>query len=421
MSAALIGDVQWRRRFGLEPLDLWFAALRGAALLAGILWVALAPGAVGLAKLATLGVFFAFSVILYAYNALRPGRLATLYRVALLFDLVIVFVLVRLDGGFASDLYLALILLIALHAFYFGLGTGLVTAGAAIALYAMAGSGAPPMPGFVLRVGFFAVVGICMGMLSEQARERREVLERQQEWLVRSERLATVGEIAAGLAHELRNPLAGIAGALHVLSSQFGAGHDSAKLLTDVQAQIGRMNKTLTDLLQHARPGQPQRIAVDINALLEQTLRFLPRDAVEIARHYDQSLPPLLVDPNLLHQAFLNILVNAQQAMPQGGSLTVVTGRGAAGSAVEVRIGDTGSGIAADQLPRIFQPFFTTKSQGTGLGLPIAARIVEQHGGRIRVASEPGRGSVFTITLPADARPAPPMRSKSYAFEGTGR
>jgi len=347
-------------------------------------------------------MFLVFSVGLYVLNAMRPGRIALLYKVALVFDLAVVFFLVRMTGGFSSDLYLAFILLIALHAFYFGLGIGLGAAAAATGLYALAGDWPPPQPGFALRVAFFGLVGLCMGVVAEQARRRQQALERQQEQLLRSDRLATVGELAAGLAHELRNPLAGISGALHVLGSRLAPGDDQAALLADVQAQISRMNRTLTELLQHARPVTPARIAVEINGLLEQSLRFLPRGDIRIVRRLGGSLPAVYVDPSLLHQAFLNILVNARQAMPQGGCLTLETrvppNRG---FAVEVRISDTGGGIVAEHLTRIFQPFFTTKAQGTGLGLAIAARVVEQHGGRITAESSVGHGTTFTIALPA--------------------
>lgn len=401
MSAKIVDIERWERRLALEPLDLYFLALRAATLTAGIAWWVLADDWTRAPQLPVLGAFLVFSVWLYLFNALRPGRIAVLYRVALGFDLAVVFFLVRITGGFASDLHLAYILLIALHAFYFGLATGVAASGAAIGLYALAGDWPPPMPSFLLRIGFFALVGVCMGLVSEQARQRRAALEQQQEQMIRSDRLATVGELAAGLAHDLRNPLAGIAGALHVLSDQLPADDLARPLLADVQGQIVRMNKTLTDLLQHARPGEPQRILVDLNALLDQSLRFLPRGNIEVVRQFDGSLPPLRVDPNLLYQAFLNILVNARQAMPQGGRLTVVTGPAAApGRAVQVVISDTGVGIAPEHVDRIFQPFFTTKGQGTGLGLAIAARVVEQHGGRILVDSAPSQGATFTILLP---------------------
>lgn len=410
------------RRLGLDPLDLWFFGLRLATLAAGIAWWALARDWTRAPHFPILIAFAAFSAGLYLFNALRPGHIALLYRIALVFDLGVVFFVVRISGGFESDLHLAFILLIALHAFYFGLLTGVTAAGAAAILYAVAGSTwPPPMPDFGVRVAFFALVGVCMGVVAEQARRRQRTLEQQHEQLLRSDRLATVGELATGLAHELRNPLAGISGALHVLGARLAPDDEHRTLLADVQAQITRMNNTLTNLLQHARPTTPERIAVDVNELLEQSVRFLPRDDIEVVRRLDRSLPAIHVDPGLLYQAFLNILVNARQAMPRGGRLTIETGAAhVRGRFVEIRIGDTGSGIASAHLGRIFQPFFTTKTQGTGLGLPIAARIVEQHGGRITVDSTAGVGTTFAICLPA--LPAvEPEGSAAYAVKTAGR
>lgn len=416
---------QWGRRVGLEPLDLWFLGLRAGALAAGVAWWALAPDWTRAPQLPILSMFFVFSVGIYVLNAVHPGRIALLYRIALAFDLGTIFFLVRITGGFASNLHLAFILLIALHAFYFGLRTGLVTAAAASVLYLLAGTWPPPMPGVALHVAFFGLVGLCMGMVAEQVRRRREALEGQQEHLLRWDRLATVGELAAGLAHELRNPLAGISGALHVLGSQLQPDDERRALLADLQAQIARMNRTLSDLLQHARPEKPRRVAVEINGLLEQSLKFLPRGDIEVIRRLDGSLPPVLVDPNLLHQALLNILVNARQAMPNGGRLTIETRILARnGRPVQIRIADTGVGIPEDQLGRIFQPFFTTKAQGTGLGLAITARVVEEHGGRITVESAVGKGTAFTIALPTAPPTAPPTergRRGNHVAQSPGR
>ncbi len=407
---------------GLEPIDLWFAGLRAALLIAGLAWRALEPDWTRAPQVSILTVFFVFSIVLYLLNAVRPGRIALLYRVALVFDLGLVFLLVRMTGGFASELHLGFALLIAVHAFYFGLATGLGAAAAAIGLYALAGDWPPPMPTFVIRVAFYAFVGLCLGLLSEHKRQQGAILRQQQEQLVHFDRVAMVGELAAGLAHELRNPLAGISGALHVLSRQYESGDERHLLLADVQAQIGRMNKTLSDLLQLARPRAPQLTIVDVNALLSHGLRFVLQGGVEIVQELQRHLPPLLADANLLHQAFLNILVNAVQAMPHGGRLTVRTRlEEANGRVVHVEISDTGAGIAREHVGRIFQPFFTTKAQGTGLGLAIAARIIEQHDGRIAVDSVLGESTTFTITVPASPNRSGPEGVQGHAIQSAGR
>jgi signal transduction histidine kinase len=421
MSESGVRISGWGQRMGLEPLDLCFLGLRAGTLAVGVAWWALAPNWLRAPELAVLLMFLAFSLGIYVLNASRPGHLALLYRIALVFDLGIITFLVHITGGFDSDLYLAFLLLIALHAFYFGLITGLLTAAAAAILYLLAGGGPPPMPSVALRVTFFGLVGLCMGMVAEEIRRKREAFQRQQEELLRWDRLATVGELAAGLVHELRNPLAGISGALHVLASQFQPDDARGELVADLQVQIARMNGTLTDLLHHARPEKPRRVPVALNELLEESLKFLPQGDFEVVRRLDGSLPVVSADPNLLHQALLNILVNARQAMPNGGQLTVETRMvPGSGRPLHIRIADTGVGIPPDQVTRIFQPFFTTKAQGTGLGLAIAARVIEDHNGRISVESAVSKGTIFTIALPS-APPADRVRRARHAAQGPGR
>ncbi len=413
---------------GLDPLDRWLAALRGTVLLGGTAWLIVHvpdhPADTHAHHwVAGLFVVFAiYSLCLYSVNALRPGRLALLYRAAMVLDLAFIVALVRLTGGMASDFYLAFYLLIALHAFYFGLTTGGAVALIATFLYPFADAWPPPIhrSDLALRLAFFLLVGLSMGGLAERERRERRLVEQlnrqlqdqqqhlkaTQEQLIRSDRLATVGELAASLAHEIRNPLAGISGALHVLSEELPRGGPQQSLLAEVQTEITRMNKTLTDLLWHARPPALQYLPLDVNGVVEQSLWFLPmgsQSGILVVKALAPDLPALNLDPNLLHQAFLNILINARQAMPQGGELTVRTRfREIAGGAsvVEVEIADTGIGIPPEHLPHVFKPFFTTKAQGTGLGLAIAARIVEQHGGRIGVESQPGRGATFRVSLP---------------------
>ncbi len=430
--------------WGLDRMDRWLGVLRGVALLGGAAWWAVSPlDPEPRRQLVWLfAAFAAYSGLLYLFNALRPGRLSLLYRIAMVLDLTFIFILVRITGGMASNFYLAFYLLIALHAFYFGLATGGAVALIAALLYPFADIWPPPihLSDLALREGFFLLVGLCMGLLAERKRrerwlveqlnrelqERQQHLKEAQEQLIRSDRLATIGELAAGLAHDLRNPLTGISGALHVLTGQLPDHDPRQGLLAEIQSQIARMNKTLTDLLSHARPPEPQYIPLNVNEVVEQSLWFLPTasaNGIEIVKDLQPDLPPLRLDPNLLHQAFLNILVNARQAMVAGGRLTVrtclVRNPFSKEEAVEVTIADTGPGITKEHLSRIFQPFFTTKTQGTGLGLAITTRIVEQHRGRISVESEPGKGATFRITLPLSAEDA--ARRQDDASQDSGR
>jgi len=437
----------------LAPLDRWFAALRGVTLVAGMVWWAIHlvdhpkdPEA-HRQILLLMGAFAGYSALLYVISVRWPGHLRRLYRAAMVLDLAFIFLLVRTTGGMASNFYLAFYLLIALHAFYFGLATGVTVAVSASLLYLFA-DGWPPaihmtvhLSDLGLRMGLFLLVGFSMGGLAERERRERQVVEQlnrelrerhqrlreAQEQLIRSDRLATVGELAAGLAHDLRNPLAGISGALHVLTDQLPPDDARRALLAEVQAQISRMNKTLSDLLRHARPPALQSLPLNVNEIVEESLWLLPMGSgkekeIEIVKQLDPNLPTLLLDPTLLHQALLNILVNARQAMPNGGRLTVNTrlGNGAFGKQeVKVVIGDTGPGIPREDLSRIFQPFFTTKAQGTGLGLAIAARIVEQHNGQIVVESEVGKGTTFRLTFPVPTEGAADNRTGAVTHVGS--
>ncbi len=434
--------------FGLDPADRWLAALRGVALLGGAVWGMVHPldhpfdheehrQVVWL-----LATFAAYSALLYVINTLRPGRLLLLYRIAMVLDLAFIFVLVRITGGMMSSFYLAFYVLIALHAFYFGLATGGIAALLASLLYPFVDGWPPPigLSDLGLRVGFFLLVGLCMGGLAERERRERRVVEHlnrelqekqqrlteAQEQLIRSDRLATVGELAAGLAHDLRNPLAGVSGALHVLAGQLPNADPRQALLAEIQSQIARMNKTLTDLLWHARPPKPQYLPLNVNEVVEQALWFLPMASgtgIQVVKRLQPGLPPLRLDPNLLHQALLNVLVNARQAMPNGGQLLVSTclRQNLIGKeeVVEVAISDTGVGILEENLSRIFQPFFTTKAQGTGLGLAIAARIVEQHGGRIGVESKVGKGATFRIVFPVPVENGVPTCDDALATDSS--
>ena len=224
----------------------------------------------------------------------------------------------------------------------------------------------------------------------------------------KAERLASVGEMATGIAHEIKNPLTGISAAISVLADSFDEDDQRKKIVGEVLAQIARLNKTATDLLHFGRPARPELKHVDINDLIGRTLFFAAqhpeaRNVERILRLADD-LPAVWIDEKQIQQVLFNIIINAMQAMSNGGRLTIETaatsrdGR----SYVKILIGDSGPGIDAEHLEQIFSPFFTTKSQGTGLGLAICRQLLEQHQGRIFVESQKEQGTCFTIELPVD-------------------
>ena len=245
-------------------------------------------------------------------------------------------------------------------------------------------------------------------LLTKLERTRRRVERYHYEQMKRADRLASIGEMAAGIAHEIKNPLAGIAGVIQVLRKDLPAGEPRRAIMDEVLSQVERMDKAVRNLLSFARPPEPRMTMVDVNELIGKLLDFLApqfaKSRIAAERRLTAGLPQLVLDPDLMQQGLLNIVLNAVKAMPQGGTLTVETrgeipADGVAG-AVKIIVTDSGEGISPENLSRIFSPFFTTRQQGTGLGLSITQRIVEQHNGEISVQSEAGKGAVFTISLP---------------------
>ena len=245
-------------------------------------------------------------------------------------------------------------------------------------------------------------------LLTKLERARRRVERYHYEQMKRADRLASIGEMAAGIAHEIKNPLAGIAGVIQVLKKDQAVGDQKRVVLEEVLSQVERMDKAVRNLLSFARPPEPKMTLVDINELISKLLDFLApqfaKNSIVTERKLSPGLPWLTLDPDLVQQAVINIALNAIQAMPEGGKFIVeskaMKPAGERSGLVEIVFSDTGKGISTENLSRIFSPFFTTRQQGTGLGLSITQRIVEQHGGEINVMSSPGKGSSFTLTFP---------------------
>jgi two-component system, NtrC family, sensor histidine kinase HydH len=215
----------------------------------------------------------------------------------------------------------------------------------------------------------------------------------------RSERLAALGQLSAGLAHELRNPLGSIKGSADLLARSASQADPMARELAEIiSAEVDRTNSLVTRFLDFARPLEPRRTLVDVTQVID---RAVMRAHVEITRDYAPALSQMAIDPELMEQVFLNLVTNAAQASRPGAPITVRT-RMIEGQA-EISVIDQGSGIPADKKETIFNPFVTTKQNGVGLGLAIVAKIVDGHGGKISVESQPGKGSAFRILLPINS------------------
>ena len=239
--------------------------------------------------------------------------------------------------------------------------------------------------------------------MMQQLRESREEIERlHRTQMSRAEHLATLGEMATGLAHEIRNPLAGIAGVIEIIGRDLPSTSPARAVVKDVRLEIAQINHILTDLLETARPHPPQVRRSNLNTTVEHAVMLARQQVlskpITIELQQAPDLSEVEHDSDQIHQVLLNLLLNAVQAMDAPGSVRVEISQ--QGGCACVVVADTGRGIAPQHLANIFRPFYTTKGNGTGLGLSLARRIVEEHHGRIEVNSAVGKGSKFTVLLP---------------------
>jgi signal transduction histidine kinase len=261
-----------------------------------------------------------------------------------------------------------------------------------------------------------------IGRLGEQFNDLLSRLERN-EWelqelhrleSMRTASFASLGELAAGLTHEIRNPLAGIAGVLEVMANDLWPDSASRAVLGDVHGEIRKIQNLLNELLLYARPRLPVFHMLDLNATVEQAVAAAKQkvcaDTIRITFEANPHLPRVAHDPALMQQALGNILSNSIRGITSEGEITIRLVR--KGYKVAVEISDTGTGITEEALARIFEPYFSTKREGKGLGLALANGIAQAHGGRIEVHSSKGNGSQFKVWLPIEQIPKRPPKDR---------
>src|SRR6202051_2293047 len=240
-----------------------------------------------------------------------------------------------------------------------------------------------------------------------ESRQEIELLHRTQ--MSRAEHLATLGELAAGLAHEIRNPLAGIAGVIEIIGRDLPSNSPARAVVKDVRQEITQINRILTDLLETARPHPPQICLSNLNITVEHAVMLARQQVLSkpimIELQKEPDLDEVEHDSDQIHQVFLNLLLNAVQAIEGAGLVRVELS--SRDDYASVTVTDTGRGISPQHIANIFRPFYTTKGHGTGLGLSLARRIVEEHHGRIEVSSVVGKGSKFEVLLPFRVPVAP--------------
>jgi signal transduction histidine kinase len=274
----------------------------------------------------------------------------------------------------------------------------------------------------VAEIFLYIVVGAVTGFLVSSERRYREKLEetgerlkeslseleektdllvQRENELRQSERLSLLGEISAIMAHEVRNPLGSIKGAAEILSDSFKESDEGYRYTTILEKEVDRLNEVVDNFIRVGSMGREQHVPVAINELIEDLLffmeRFVAQKGVDVRSDLAPGLRSIDGNPNLLRQAFLNLILNAVNAMREGGLLTITTSM--ADDNIEIRFSDTGEGIPEEAMTRLFEPFFTTRDSGTGLGLSITKRIIEEHGGKIAIESEVGTGTTVKLYL----------------------
>lgn len=343
--------------------------------------------------------------------------------------------LVDHTGGIFSSYYLIYFVPVVTAAMYFDLWATLVWTGVTSAAYcsfvfwALTEYEIVPetITELAIRNLFFFLAAVVVNRFvtenREQARRYRELaetlaetnrrLEQAQEEARRSERLAALGQLSGGLAHELRNPLAVIKGSAETLTRKLvGSDPISIEMAGYISSEVNRMNALVTRFLDFARPHKLELQREEIPPLIERGLKAAqdrwPDAKVQVERQFAPGLPKVNLDPDLIERVFANLALNAYEAMGSGGGKLRVTAVPSAGDkcGVEITFKDTGPGIPAEQREQIFNPFFTTKETGVGLGLAIVSKIIDDHRGSIRVTSEPGEGACFQVSLPAGETPA---------------
>ena len=409
----------------LERDERVFAFLLAVVMVGGLATLGLALRPRHRIDLPSLVFWFAmYKVGILALVSVNPRSTRVVFSGALAVDLLLIFSLLYLTGGGASLFYLLFVPLLPVNAYYFGPWMGFAGAIVAGLLYAAAAALAADWVGWnavIILIGLVGLPALAVGMVANRERRARAEVERlnaeltgtltrlqgAQAELVVAERMATVGKLSLKVAHEVRNPIAAIelnAELVGDLVRERGGAdmEEAATLVTAIREQVNALDAITEEYLAFARFPRPQYDEDSVNEMVAALVEFVrpvaARQGSTVEATTDQTVPPMAIDRTLLRQSILNLVKNGLEALGRGGKLTVSTRR--VDDHVEIAIQDTGPGIASDVSKRLFEQFFTTKPQGTGLGLYISRQIIEEHGGTLRWESAPGAGTTFTATLP---------------------
>ncbi|MDY0162944.1 two-component system sensor histidine kinase NtrB [Desulfobotulus sp.] len=372
--------------------------------------------------LATLTLLISLIYAVWYPRTLRPRLFA---MVQLLMDVVLVTALIWVTGGYDSLLTFFYMIVIINASILLSRRESLLVAAASAILfgvlvdleyYGLLPSFAENTTPIIERVDFWSVffrilattvacfsVSLLTSFLSVQLRKARDEVRHMGSYVKRMESLATAGEMAAGLAHEIKNPLASLTGAIELLETEICKDADSVRLMRIIRRESDRLSNLVTEFLFFAKPGKGTPEPLEVGRLIHETVQIQEQNIRSRGRiHYRLRLEPEVwveADPDRLRQVLWNLLLNAAEAIAEEGEVRVFL-EVERERMVRIVIQDTGCGMREDQLALIFDPFYTTKPNGTGLGLSIAVRILDAMGGRMQVESRPGVGSTFTVRLP---------------------
>ena len=410
----------------LERDERLFAFLLAVVMVGGLATLGLAPlrPRYQFDILSLVLWFAAYKACILALVTVNPRATRLVFSGALAVDLLIVFSLLYLTGGGESLYYVLFFPLVAINAYYFGRTVGLlITLVAGLLFWAACWLVPPPATwgAVVILMGLVGLPAFALAHVAERERRGRAEVERlnaeltgtltrlqaAQQELVGAERMATVGRLSLKVVHEVRNPIAAIGLNAEMLGDIVGERAEAemveAKgLVSAIRDQVGALDGLTEEYLAFARFPRPQFEEDSVNDMVSALTDFVhplaSRQGITVRAETDPTVPSMAIDRSLLRQAVLNLIKNGLEALSQGGSMTVTTRR--VEDTVEIAVSDSGPGISEEVGRRLFEQFFTTKPQGSGLGLSITRQIATQHGGQIQWSSPPGAGATFTITLP---------------------
>ncbi len=426
----------------LYATDKFFAGLRLVVIALGAAWLLLTPRLEHRRQFA--GLFFTFLIctfLIYLLVLFTRWPVDRIYFPALLLDLFLLFRLVGQTSGVNSVFVLGFYLLVGLHSFYFGLRIGMLLATFAavlLVLSSLENFQAEPWLDSTVRLGFLYLIGWSIGLLADgekQARRNAEELLAQLQNAARileqAQKMALIGRLTAGIAHEINNPAAVILTKTERMLLEADEKHYSSDLKKDLESlrrHAQRVAGVVQKLLTYSRPGSDGFAALDINEVIQQSIPLIEHrlEARRLTLNLNllQRLPRIYGNANRLEEVFVNLLTNAIDASSPGGQIYIIsTISGGQEKEIQVFISDAGEGIPPESLDKIFEPFFTTKppGQGTGLGLYVTYQIVKDHHASVSVESQPGKGTTVSITLPLlkEVLASPPPTGRHLAGPST--